>query len=63
MPPVDIKLIRNIISGPFMSAITTVFTERLIISFPYLFWENWTFIKPALDKKETKTVTSSMAWV
>ncbi len=63
MPPVDIKLVGNTISGPFMSAITIAFTGGLILSFPYLFWELWKFIKPALDKKEAKTVTSSIAWV
>lgn len=63
MPPVDIKLVGNTISGPFMSAITIAFTCGFIVSFPYLFWELWRFIKPGLDKKETKTVTSSLGWV
>ena len=63
MPPVDIKLVGNTISGPFMSAISISFTAGILISFPYLFWELWKFIKPGLSKKETKTVTSSIGWV
>jgi sec-independent protein translocase protein TatC len=63
MPPVDIQLVGNTISGPFMSAISIAFTAGVIVSFPYLFWELWRFIKPALSKKETKTVTSSIGWV
>jgi len=63
MPPVDIKLVGNTISGPFMSAITIAFTGGIILSFPYLFWELWKFIKPGLSKKEAKSVTSSIGWV
>jgi sec-independent protein translocase protein TatC len=63
MPPVDIKLVGNTISGPFMSAISIAFTGGIIIAFPYLFWELWKFIKPGLSNKETKMITSSIGWV
>ncbi len=63
MPPIDIKLVGNTISGPFMSAISIAVTAGVLLSFPYLFWELWRFIKPGLNKKETKTVTSSIGWV
>ncbi len=63
MPPVNIHLQGNTISGPFMSAITISITGGIILAFPYIFWELWKFIKPALTPKETKTVTSSIGWV
>lgn len=63
MPPVDIKLVGNTVSGPFTSAITISLTAGIILAFPYLFWELWRFIKPALTPKEAKNVTSSLGWV
>lgn len=63
MPPVDIKLVGNTVSGPFSSAITISLTAGVILAFPYLFWELWRFIKPALTTKEANKVTSSLGWV
>jgi sec-independent protein translocase protein TatC len=63
MPPVDIKLVGNTVSGPFTSAINISITAGIILAFPYIFWEFWKFIRPALTIKESKTVTSSLGWV
>ena len=63
MPPVDISLVGNTVSGPFSSAITISLTAGLILAFPYLFWELWRFIRPALTPKEARNVTSSLGWV
>jgi sec-independent protein translocase protein TatC len=63
MPPIDITLLGNTVSGPFMSAITISFMGALIIAFPYLFWELWRFIKPALSPKELKYARGSIWWV
>ncbi|MEO6669772.1 MAG: twin-arginine translocase subunit TatC [Ferruginibacter sp.] len=63
MPPVDIKLVGNTVSGPFTSAITISLTAGIILAFPYVFWEFWKFIKPALTHKEAKNVTASLGWV
>ena len=41
-------------SGQFSAHIITSLFAGLVISFPYVFWEIWRFIKPALYKKETK---------
>ena len=38
MPPVDIQLQGNTVSGPFMSAISISFMGAIIIAFPYLMW-------------------------
>jgi sec-independent protein translocase protein TatC len=63
MPPVNIPLLGNTVSGPFMSAITISFTCGLILAFPYVFWEVWRYIKPALSPKELKSTRGSIFWV
>lgn len=63
MPPIEIKLQGNTISGPFMSAISIAMIGGLIIAFPVLFWELWKFIKPALSQKELKYSRGSIFWV
>lgn len=42
------------ISGQFAAHIITSLFAGLVIAFPYVFWELWRFIKPALYAKETK---------
>lgn len=63
MPPVNIPLQGNTISGPFMSALSIAMIGGIIIAFPYLFWELWKFIKPALSPKEIKYARGSIFWV
>jgi sec-independent protein translocase protein TatC len=63
MPPVDIPLLGNTVSGPFMSAISISFMGAVIVAFPYLFWELWRFVKPALSPKELKYARGSIGWV
>ena len=41
-------------SGQFSTHITTSFFAGFIIAFPYVFWEFWRFISPALYTRETK---------
>ena len=35
----------------------------VIIAFPYIFWELWRFVKPALSDKEKKYAKGSIFWV
>lgn len=63
MPPIDITLLGSTVSGPFMSAINISFMCAIIIAFPYLLWEIWRFVKPALTKKEIKYAQGSFWWV
>ena len=63
MPPIDMQLMGNTVSGPFMSAISIAMIGGLIVSFPYLFFELWKFIKPALSPKEIKYSRGSIFWV
>lgn len=63
MPPVEIPLQGNTISGPFMSAISISMIGGVVIAFPYLFWELWRFIKPALSPQELKHSRGNIFWV
>jgi sec-independent protein translocase protein TatC len=63
MPPVDIELLGSTVSGPFMSAISIAFMGAIIIAFPYLMWELWRFVKPALSAKEISYARGSIGWV
>jgi sec-independent protein translocase protein TatC len=59
----NLQLQGNTISGPFMSAVSIAMIGGLIVTFPYLFWELWRFIKPALSPKEIKYSRGSIFWV
>ena len=41
-------------AGQFTMHITTSIFAGIILAFPYIFWEFWRFIKPALYEKEAK---------
>lgn len=63
MPPVDIKFQFTTVSGPFSTAINVAIIGGIIVAFPYLFWELWRFVKPALSLKEKKYARGSIFWV
>ena len=63
MPPVDIRFQFTTVSGPFTTAINISIIGGIIIAFPYLFWELWRFVKPALSPKEIKYARGSIFWV
>ncbi|MDP4283412.1 MAG: twin-arginine translocase subunit TatC [Bacteroidota bacterium] len=63
MPPVDIQLLGSTVSGPFMSAINIAFMSAIIVAFPYLIWELWRFVKPALSAKEISYARGSIGWI
>jgi len=44
----------NAMTEQFMMTFTIAFVGGFIIAFPYVFWEFWRFVKPALSKKEIK---------
>jgi sec-independent protein translocase protein TatC len=63
MPPVKIDFMVNQINGKFSSALNIAMIGGIIISFPYIFFELWRFIKPALSPKEKKYARGSIFWV
>jgi sec-independent protein translocase protein TatC len=63
MPPVTIDFQYNTVTGPFSSALSVALIGGVIVAFPYIFWELWLFIKPALSPKEIKYARGSIFWV
>jgi sec-independent protein translocase protein TatC len=51
---IPFTLVNNELSGQFTLHMWVAFIAGLVISFPYIFWELWCFIKPALQVKERK---------
>lgn len=51
------------LSGQFMMSFSSAFLFGFIISFPYLIWELWRFIKPALTPRELKNSNGIIFWV
>ena len=41
-------------TGQFMMSITAAFVIGLIVAFPYVVWELWSFVRPGLQSKERK---------
>src|SRR5258706_14422217 len=50
--PFHFKIQSRNMTGQFMMSITASFVIGLVIAFPYVFWEIWSFVKPGLYKKE-----------
>ena len=63
MPPINLQLLGTTVSGPFMSAINISFISAIVVAFPYLIWELWRFVKPALSAKEIGYARGSIGWV
>lgn len=63
MPAVKINFQVTAVNGTFTSAITIAMIGGIIAAFPYIFWEVWRFIKPALSPKERRYGTGSIFYV
>ena len=63
MPPVKIRFLVTEVNGTFTSALNIAMVGGIIIAFPYLFYELWRFVKPALSPKEVKYAKGSILWV
>ncbi|HYF32297.1 MAG TPA: twin-arginine translocase subunit TatC [Chitinophagaceae bacterium] len=63
MPTVNIKMLATSYTTQFMSSITIAFMGGFIFAFPYIFWEVWRFVKPALTSKELKSTKGAIFFV
>ncbi len=63
LPPVDIKMQTTTFGGQFFGSFSIAFVGGLIGAFPYIFWEFWRFIRPALKPKELKGTSFIIFWV
>jgi sec-independent protein translocase protein TatC len=63
MPPVKVNLITNTFGGQFLGSISIALVGGIIAAFPFIFWEFWRFVKPALKEKELKSTRFVIFWV
>jgi sec-independent protein translocase protein TatC len=63
MPPMNVKMQTTAFSSQFMSSITIAFMGGFIAAFPYVFWEFWRFVKPALTPSELRSTRGSIFFV
>lgn len=50
------------LSGQFMMSFSASFMIGFIVAFPFVFWEFWKFIKPALRPEELKSARGIVFW-
>lgn len=63
MPPIALNLQVTTVSGTFMSSITIAAVGGMLVAFPYLCWEVWRFVKPALKPNELKHTRGIIFWI
>jgi sec-independent protein translocase protein TatC len=63
MKDVKISFQANELSTQFMMSFTSSFVFGFIAASPYIFWEIWRFIKPALSPYELKQSRGVIFWV
>lgn len=63
LPAPEVQMQTTTFGGQFMSSITIAFIGGLIVAFPYIFWEIWRFIKPALKPNELRNTRGAIFFV
>lgn len=63
MPPIQIRFLVTQVNGTFTSALSIAVMGAFIVAFPYIIFELWNFIKPALNKKEKQYARGSVVWI
>jgi sec-independent protein translocase protein TatC len=58
-----VSFISTAMTGQFISSFTVAFVGGFILAFPYVFWEFWRFVRPALNPKELKKTRGVIFWV
>ena len=59
----EVKFQETQMASQFMATFTIAFTGGIIASFPYVFWEIWKFVRPALSEKEKRSSKGIIFWV
>lgn len=63
MQGIGIKMQSTSVAGQFSTFFSIMFIGGIIIAFPYIFWEFWKFVKPALNRKELQNTRGVIFWV
>lgn len=61
--PVKVTFLNYKMVGQIMLQFKLAFIIGFICAFPYIFWEFWRFVKPALKEKELKGARGVIFWV
>jgi sec-independent protein translocase protein TatC len=61
--PVQIRMINTTMGGQFFTSFSIALVGGLIGAFPYIFWEFWRFVKPALKQTELSHTRFVIFWV
>ncbi|MBC9933731.1 twin-arginine translocase subunit TatC [Chitinophaga qingshengii] len=61
--PVKVTFLNYKMVGQIMLQFKLAFIIGFICAFPYIFWEFWRFVKPALKEKELKGARGAIFWV
>ncbi len=62
MEEITLEFQNTQLSGQFMMSFSVSFMLGFIVAFPYVFWEIWKFIKPALKPGELKHAKGIVFW-
>jgi sec-independent protein translocase protein TatC len=63
MSSIGVKMQSTSVSGQFSMFFTVLIIGGIIMAFPYIFYEFWRFIRPALTKKELNQTRGVIFWV
>ncbi|MFB6457746.1 twin-arginine translocase subunit TatC [Chitinophaga sp. Hz27] len=61
--PVKVQFMNTQMVGQIMLQFKLAFVIGFVCAFPYIFWEFWRFVKPALKEKELKGARGVIFWV
>lgn len=56
VPPMDFTLINRTMTGQFTMHLLAAFVVGLVFAFPYIVYELWKFVSPALHSNEKKSI-------
>jgi sec-independent protein translocase protein TatC len=60
---IHVKMQSNEVAGQFGVYLNIILIGGFIIAFPYVFWQFWRFVKPALKENELKGTRGVIFWV
>jgi len=60
---IHVRMQSNAVAGQFNVFLNVVLIGGFILAFPYVFWQFWKFVKPALKTNELKGTRGVIFWV
>lgn len=63
MPAVKVTMQSTSFGGQFLSSISMAIVGGIITAFPFIFYQVWSFVKPALKENELKNTRFMIFWV